>query len=106
MKPRAGVVAAHVQNDGALFVQQRRYKAAHLRGRIGGLVLEADGHARAFQQALHITGAHQGLRLIQIEEGHRFSLRCRLKRPVDGQLGFTAAGLPRNTAMRRAGSGT
>ena len=90
---RAGVVAAYIQNHGLVLVQQQGYNTAYLCGCVGTLLLKVDGDARPFQQALRVTGAHQGLGLVQVEEVDFPSLPRQLQRQMDGQLRFSAPGL-------------
>ena len=91
---RTGVVAAHVQNDGLFLVQKQGNQATHLCGRVGVLLLKVDGDARFFQQPFRITGAHQGLGLVKVEEVDFPSLSRQLQSQMDGKLGLSASGLP------------
>ena len=91
-EPCPRVVAAHVQNDGLFLVQKQGNQATHLCGRVGVLLLKVDGDARFFQQTFRVTGAHQRLGLVKVEEVYLPSLRRQLQRQMNGKLGFSAPG--------------
>ena len=63
-------------------------------GRVGVLLLEVNADARLFQQTFRITGAHQGLGLVKVEEVDFPSLSRQLQSQMDGKLGLSASGLP------------